>query len=379
MTTASSPAGVPATGGRLAWLDLARAMSIVLVVVYHVGVSGGAELLGEGPAATWWREANLALIPLRMPLFFLVAGVLAAGALQRPWSRVLRPRILDLLWPYVLWSLLFAATGWPRYAPDDPSGFLRGEITGMAVIGSPYWFIAALPVFFVLSRLLRRHRGAALALALLAYAAAPWLQRVLEAAEAPRDLVYGIFQLTDNALWYVLGWALHEGIRAAGRRPRPLTGLALALCFGALAASTLRPELPLPLLRSIELGASLTGIGACIALLPLLARWAPLARLGGYLGSRTLVIYLVHPIVLNLVVVLWRRGDLAGATDGTAADLLLVPALSILAIGAALVVDAVLARTGPAWLLAAPGGRRARPGGEMPNSARPSGGPPGQV
>src|SRR5699024_4536690 len=67
---------------RVAWLDIARAMSIVLVVIYHVAVGGaGHVLLGgrETFIGKLWIHGNLALVPLRMPLFFMVSGVLAAG------------------------------------------------------------------------------------------------------------------------------------------------------------------------------------------------------------------------------------------------------------------------------------------------------------
>ncbi|MFC7376600.1 acyltransferase family protein [Brachybacterium sp. GCM10030267] len=361
----------PATSqGRVAWLDLARAVSIILVVLYHVAVSGGADLLGDGRAAAWWASANLALIPLRMPLFFLVAGLLAAGALHRSWPRVLRPRVLDMLWPYVLWSLLFAATGWPRYAPEDPLGFVRGEIAGLFVVGSPYWFIAALPVFFVLSRLLRAHKGVLLAVTLVLYAAAPVIQESMERAEMWGDLVYGVFQLTDNALWYAAGFALRSTILAVGERPRPVLGLGLTAVFCPLALIVLRAELPLPLSRGLELVASMSGIGACIALLPLLARLGSVARAGSFVGSRTLVIYLVHPIVLNLVVVAWRRADGLSLTAGPAGELLVVPAVAVMALLAAVGMQAVIDRWGPRWLIELP---RVR---EMRNSSARTAGHP---
>lgn len=347
---------------RIAWLDLARAVSIVLVVFYHVGVVAGDELLGgrETLAAKLWLHGNMALVPLRMPLFFAVAGVLAAGAIQRPWAQVLRPRILDLLWPYVLWSMLFAVTAWPRYAPDDAGGFIWGEVTGMAMIGSPYWFIAVLPIFFVLTRLGRSHPYLLVAGTLIAYAVAPSLNQALRASTAPPDLSYGIFQLTDNALWFVVGYVARAQILTMGRRGRPLLGAVLTVGFCTLAVIILRAELPVAVLRGLELLASVSGLIACVALLPLLGRWELLARAGNYLGSRTLVIYLVHPIVINTLVIMGIGAVVDQATAGLARDVLMVPAATILAIAVALIVDAAVSRFGPRWLLKAPGGREMR-------------------
>lgn len=357
---------------RIAWLDLARAMSIVLVVIYHVAVGGaGHGLFGARDTfiTELWLHGNLALVPLRMPLFFMVSGVLAAGALQRPWKAVVRPRIYDLLWPYLLWSMIWAATAWPRYAPDAPGEFFVGEITGLLMVGSPYWFIAALPIFFVATRLGRARPRLLIALALIAYAAAPVIQGVLRASEAPGDLVYGVFKLTDNALWFALGFAARAWILRIGSRPRPLIGGVLLLVFWVLALTVLRADLSVGTARALELGATVSGLVACAALLPLAAKWAALARAGNYLGSRTLVIYLVHPVVINLVVLAWRDSGAEGALGGTARDVLMVPVVTVLAIGAAVAVQATVDRFGPGWLLKAP--RRREVGRhETSNTAR---------
>ncbi|APX32469.1 hypothetical protein BH708_06740 [Brachybacterium sp. P6-10-X1] len=347
--------------GRIAWLDLARAISILLVVLYHVAVSAGPELLGgsDSPAARWWNRANVALIPLRMPLFFLIAGALATRAIRRPWRAVLRPRVLDLLWPYLLWCLLFAVTGWPRYAPADPGGFLLGEVTGMLVIGSPYWFIAVLPIFFALARLGRDRPTATVALALATYLLAPVLHAGMLAAGADGDLTYGVFQLTDNALWYLLGTALHGPLLTLGARIRAVPGLlagtGLLLVFAVLADAVLRSDASLAVVRLIELAASLTGLGAAVALVPLLARWGATVRLGSYLGSRTLVIYLVHPVLLNVGVVAWILLGVDDHLPAPARQLLVIPAVTALAVLGSLCLDRSIERWGPAWLLAAPG------------------------
>ncbi|PMC76505.1 MULTISPECIES: acyltransferase [unclassified Brachybacterium] len=348
--------------GRIAWLDLGRGISILLVVLYHVAVGSGTALwaLPEGPVARIWREANLALVPLRMPLFFLIAGLLAARAVRRPLRAVLRPRLLDLLWPYLLWSLLFWATGWLRYAPGEPLGFLRQEILGLLQLASPYWFIGVLPIFFLLGRWGQGRPRLLLSVALLFHLLAPAGQQLLREA-GHSDLAYGIFQLTDNALWYLLGLVLHRQIRALAegtrRRAALLGGTGLVGLFVLLALLLVLPgKVPAwPVVRGIELAASLAGLTAAVLLLPLLARSRGLRAFGALLGRRTLVIYLVHPIVLNLVVLLWRQGGLAAQLAHPLVDLLLVPTVSAVAIITALGVEAMVQRTGPRWLLQAPG------------------------
>src|SRR5690625_4922534 len=90
------------------------------------------------------------------------------------------------------------------------------------MIGSPYWFIAVLPIFFLITRLGSSRPKLLVALTLIAYGAAPFIQRAMRASEAPSDLVYGVFQLTDNALWFALGFAAREWILRIGSRPRQI-------------------------------------------------------------------------------------------------------------------------------------------------------------
>lgn len=74
---------------------------MVLVVVYHVSLTGLNNMARGGDYAThFWGLLSTWLLPVRMPLFFLVSGVLATNALQRPWRRILRPRILDHVWTF---------------------------------------------------------------------------------------------------------------------------------------------------------------------------------------------------------------------------------------------------------------------------------------
>lgn len=342
---------------RLAWLDLARAISIILVVLYHAGTGGVVvALVGEGTAATLWRSFNISLIPLRMPLFFLISGALAVGAIHRGFRKVARPRVLDILWPYVLWSLIWAVTAMPRYAPDDPAGYLLGHLRAILVVGSPYWFLAALTIFFLLMRLGREHPRVMLAVAFVAYAAAPFLDAALKTAGAPSDLTYGIFQITDNAVWYVLGYGFSTEIRSTRRRVRVGPGLVLGAVFCVLAAVIVAFETPLAVTRLLEFVASITGLAACAVLLPLVARWAPLARAGSYLGSRTLTIYVVHPVVINFVIIGWVFNDVGDMVSAPVRALLVVPVVTALAVGVALLLDFVVNRWGPGWLLKCPGG-----------------------
>ena len=106
-----------------------------------------------------------------------------------------------------------------------------------------------------------------------------------------------------------------------------------------------------------------------MALLPRAASSAPIARAGSLVGSRTLEIYMIHPLVLNAVVVLYPGSALDAALHGTwTADLLLIPAVSALALGAGLLAHTLAARPGLGWLFEFP---RARERNTTTGGARP--------
>lgn len=355
------------TGGRIAWLDLARALTILLVVVYHVAVGAGAVLMPdeESGAGQWWSTANLMLRPVRMPLFFLIAGILAAGAVSRPWNRSLRPRVLDLWWPYLLWSGIFLVTAWIRYAPQDPAGYMLDQVVRTFTAAGPYWFIGVLPLFFLIARLGRRHPWAMLLLGAVLYAATWPIGHALSSIEAvPPPVVSGLGRVTSNAVWYLAGLALRTQILSFAQRAPLVLGIA-GMCAYGLCASFLQWGEPAVLLERLALAAAtISGMGAAVALTPRLARILALDRMGRYLSRRTLVIYLVHPLVINLVVVLHRDTALGDLLAGTwASAVLLVPVVTATAVLAALGVDRIVSRWGPSWLLSAPAGAPAAPDG----------------
>ncbi len=61
---------------RLDWVDTARGASILLVITYHAGLFTAS----IGLESTAWDVVNGASRVIRMPCFFFLSGMLAAGA-----------------------------------------------------------------------------------------------------------------------------------------------------------------------------------------------------------------------------------------------------------------------------------------------------------
>ena len=90
----STMGGVPsrsevrATDGRLLWVDVAKGACILLVVLHHAVVKDLAiqAPLPLQPVAEAWAWVTMALKPVRMPLFFVLSGLVASSAVRRPWA-----------------------------------------------------------------------------------------------------------------------------------------------------------------------------------------------------------------------------------------------------------------------------------------------------
>ena len=352
----------PAPEGRIAWLDLVRAISIVLVVLYHVGAGAGNLLLpaDSTTAGQRWASLNLMLAPVRMPLFFMVSGMLAVRAVHRPWRAVVRPRLLDFAWPYLLWSALFAVTAWTRYAPLDPAGYMWDQVKVTLTAMGPYWFIAVLPVFFLVARCGRRRPRLLLAIAAAVYVAAwPLRALMLEVDAIPALAAEGMFRCTIYAVWYIAGYVLRDRIIARAERAHLAHGLVAAGLF--LAVTLLRQEGGGGVFadRVLLAAATLSGLAAAVVLATRVVRIGAVARGGRWLGSRTLAIYLVHPLVINVAVVWYGHSALGEALRGsTLADVLLVPAVTLLAVLVAVAGHEIVARCGLGGVFAAPRRRR---------------------
>ena len=148
------------TAGRLAWVDVAKGICILLVVMMHSVIGTGEAMGGEGflhPVVAFAK-------PFRIPDFFLLSG-LFLGPRHRPGlAAVLRPprRALRLLLP----ALARDPVGRP-VREDRRRRRVRGTSPAHLAhaLIEPYsslWFIYLLAVFSVVTKALRRVPAAVL-------------------------------------------------------------------------------------------------------------------------------------------------------------------------------------------------------------------------
>lgn len=142
-----------AQAGRVDWVDYAKGFCIILVVMMHstLGVQDAAGNTG------WLGYFVEFAKPFRMPDFFMISGLFLALVINRPWLRYLDRKVVHFFYFYILWVTI-------QFAFKAPVWFAQGaDISELAAkYGAAFvepfgtlWFIYMLPVFFIVTRLLK--------------------------------------------------------------------------------------------------------------------------------------------------------------------------------------------------------------------------------
>jgi len=263
--------------GRVDWVDYAKGICIVMVVMMH-------SVLGVELAAgqTGFMHVVVAFAkPFRMPDFFMISGLFLPLVINRDWRLYLDRKVMHFAYFYVLWVTIqfgfkapaFAATqGWAHVGFEYLESFIEPFGT--------LWFIYLLPIFFIVIKLTRN------APAILVWGTAALLESahvgtgwtVIDEFCARFVYVYSGYVFAD----YV--FALSD--RARARPALALVGLALwALANASLVAMGVSEE------PVISLALGLSGACAIITIGTLLARmhWLNFLR---FCGEHSIVIYL---------------------------------------------------------------------------------------
>jgi uncharacterized membrane protein YcfT len=142
----------PEPPSRVDWVDHAKGISILLVVMMHstLGVEAAAGAIG------WLHPVVEFAKPFRMPAFFLISGLFLARTIDAPWRRYLDRKVVHFAYFYVLWlTIQYAFKGlaspWRR-VPGQRSPPISPVSSSPS---APLWFIYVLPVFFLFTRLVR--------------------------------------------------------------------------------------------------------------------------------------------------------------------------------------------------------------------------------
>jgi uncharacterized membrane protein YcfT len=275
--SAQAALSVQAAPGRIDWVDYAKGICIVMVVMMHSVL--GVELAAGGSG--FMHPLVAFAKPFRMPDFFLISGLFLSVVIDRDWRTFLDRKVVHFAYFYVLWVTVQFGFKAPAFAAESSwahAGFLYLQ-SFIEPFGT-LWFIYLLPVFFVVTKATRRVPPLLIwgiaALLEMAHIATGWT--VIDEFGARFVYFYTGYLFAGHV------FALSDRARA---RPRlALAGLALwALLNGSLVKWGFS-EWPL-----ISLGLGLAGACAVVTMGTLLARshWLESLR---FCGEHSIVIYL---------------------------------------------------------------------------------------
>lgn len=159
--TGSGAATDAREGGRVIWVDHAKGICIVAVVMMYATHHVHQILRSEG----WMEHVVRFAQPFRMPDFFMISGLFVARVIDRPLRRYLDGKVLYFAYFYAVWaSFRFSYTDL-RHAYQEGSVLRDYLQLFVAPPSGPLWFIYVLALFFIAVRLTRRwHPAVVLAL-----------------------------------------------------------------------------------------------------------------------------------------------------------------------------------------------------------------------
>jgi uncharacterized membrane protein YcfT len=270
---------------RIAWVDTAKGICIILVVMMHSTLGVGETMNGEG----WLHTVVAYAKPFRVPDFFLLSGLFLARVIDRDWRTYSDKRIIHFLYFYTLWLLIQSIVKFPQVSDGGSIPTFIGHLAHAFI--EPYgtlWFVYALLVFSVVTKALKNLPP----LILLSFAA------VLEILPIHTDWFF-LNEFCDRYIYFVAGYLfcahiftiaawVEENIRSA------LIALTAWAIINGILAFTPSGNEAFPTLASLPFISLATGTMGAVAILlmaVLLAR-VPYARFLRSCGENSIAIYL---------------------------------------------------------------------------------------
>lgn len=323
------------------WADLAKCVCIVLVVILHledhIAASGWSR---HADIAHAWHTTNMFLRPIRLPMFFLVSGMLASQSILRPTTETTRRCLAKPMYLYFLWGTIFIVLI-PMYPRSEPVSLgILARMRLVLLMASPAWYMLALAGFSCVAVVTR---GWDLRWLLLACAILSLCGSFVEASLGPHT-----HKLARCLIFFIAGVRLRDELLAytAAATPRLLAVSGLFfLGAGAMSAAMDRYLLPVDVMAAAF---SLQFAGLVATRCPRLrepSRW---------LGRRTLYVYLLHfPLLVVLSAALRLNAD-PGLLDSWLGGMLYPIAATLVIIPACLMLGEAMRRCGFAWMFDLP-------------------------
>lgn len=273
MTPASAADAAP----RIPWVDYAKGICIILVVMMHSTLGVGEAAGGEG----FMHHVVAFAKPFRIPDFFLISGLFLSVVIDRGWRKYTDRKVVHYLYFYLLWLLIQGAFKWPSLAlAEGPMAVAEAFFTALIQPFGTLWFIYLLPVFFVAAKLLRN--------------VSPWIvltvAAIMEMARVHTGWVV-VDETSARFFYFCVGWYAAPHIFALARLAENHIGLSLgAIGLWAVLNAAL-VHYGWADLSGVSIVLGLAGCAAIIALSSVLAHF-DVAKFVRFAGEHSIAIYL---------------------------------------------------------------------------------------
>ena len=307
------------SAGRIAWIDYAKGIGIILVVMSAAAIGYGAPEGGVNwmlGLADWAR-------PFVVPAFFLISGLFLHRGLFGSAPVYFDRKILRFAYFFALWLAIETVILNAGMFSQGLPGLAQLYLSGLVSPQSPLWFIQQLFLFYLVTRAIRRQKPARI----LAGAA---VLQILAAAGLFQSGWSVVDHFAANFVFFYAGYvgaSLAFGFaNKAENRLRDL-GWTLTVWAGVHTAFVAMGIADLPIV-SLILG--FAGTFALISAGVLLAR-IPAAHFIGDAGRQSFAIYLGFFIPLQLLLMLVKMSGIFADTG--AASLAIAAATLMIALG----------------------------------------------
>ena len=280
---------------RVAWVDYAKGLCIILVVMMHCVLNYGDQVGGRG----WLHEVVDFARPFRMPDFFLLSGLFLGLSINSPLLDYIDRKVIHFAYFYLLWLAIQLGFVYDEQLLGEPAVWAARYLWALVEPTNTLWFVHMLAIFYIVSRIVRRLPK------LLVLGVAAALQVAYQA-----DLINSDWRVVNHFVeryvFFFAGYAyaplVFEWARRVAARPAvALSGLLVwALINGALVKLHVH-EAPV-----VGLVLGFVGAAAIVSFGSLMAGhdWAKPLR---YAGRNSIVIYLSFFLPMELMFKLLLR------------------------------------------------------------------------
>ena len=278
---------------RLHWIDSLRGAAIILVIHLHV-VHNVYQIV---PNANNFLENFTDIVaPLRMPLLMFLSGLFVSYSISKGFSSFFKGKFQNILYPYLIWTLI---TFYQIYLVNELSGdvfdksLLETFISPMAHM----WFLYNLFIYFIIIYFLNK----------VSYILPLVLSLIIYIVLFSNDITnFQLNRFISLFFFFSLGSYLGQDINRLTKNISNINIIVL-IALSMLGMLSTLENLLLYNGSSYTLHYSIS----CLLLMPITFRL--FISLGNikfleYIGKNSLVIYLVHLPIANILLFVFKSG-----------------------------------------------------------------------